>query len=925
MTTAENKESGQTTKDEGVSAGRSGSAENQQEAGSFDQPWSVDVDTILNKLGVSPNQGLPPQKVESRLEQYGPNRLRQIEQRSTWEILVEQFKSLIVLILVAAAVVSFARQSWIDGGAIVVALIINTAVGFFTELRATRSIEALQEMDSVDAAVRRNGKKQRIPAKEVVPGDIILLNSGELVSADIRLTSLSKLQVDESALTGESVPVDKQVEPVEAETALAERRSMVFKGTAITRGQGEGVVIATGMETEIGEISELVGSAEDEETPLEKRLDQLGQKLVWVTLGVAVAVGVVGLVAGREIELMIETAIALAIAAVPEGLPIVATVALARGMWRMLERNALMRRLSSVETLGATSIICTDKTGTLTKGQMTVEQLNLSSGQVKVQLESQQIFKNDDTEVEPADDPTLETALRIALMCNDAELSGEAGSADDDRTANGDPLEVALMEAGRAAGLARTELVAQMPEVERDAFDRETKQMATVHETESGYFVAVKGAPASVLQSCSRLYNGNGGDPLDEPGREDWLRRNREMAENGLRVLALATKTMDTPEVDIYQDLQLVGLVGLIDPPRQGIQAAIDRCQQAGVRVIMVTGDQPETARAIAHSVGLVKDDTARVIHGAELGDNEFQEHREEILETDIFARVTPAQKLNLIDLHQDNGSIVGMTGDGVNDAPALKSADIGIAMGQRGTQVAREAADMILQDDAFPTIVAAIEQGRVIFENIRKFVIYLLSGNVGIILAVGLATFFGAPLPVLPLQILYLNMINDAFPALALGVGEDSRAVMERPPREAEEPIITRYHWGEIVGYGLLIGFNLLLTFYLAFTWLGLDETGAVTVTFLTLSISRLLHAFNMRSAASGLLDNEIVRNPYMWGAIGLSISLLLVAVYWPLLANVLQLTPLNGSGWLLVLGASVVPLIISQIYIIAFSRLTF
>jgi Ca2+-transporting ATPase len=630
---------------------------------------------------------------------------------------------------------------------------------------------------------------------------------------------------------------------------------------------------------------------------------------------VAVAIGVVGLAAGRELELMIETAIALAIAAVPEGLPIVATLALARGMWRMLKRNALMRRLSSVETLGATNIICTDKTGTLSKGQMTVERLNLVSDQIDVQLNGQQIFSSSDGQVEPADDAMLETALKIGLMCNDAELPAE-----DETAANGDPLEVALLEVGHRAGLSRVELLEQMPEMDRHAFDRETKQMATVHESQVGYFVAVKGAPASVLKNCRQLYTGNGGDPLDEQGRQDWLQRNRQMAEDGLRVLALATKIIDNPAGDIYEDLQFVGLIGLIDPPRPGIQEAIGRCQQAGVRAIMATGDQPETGRAIARSVGLVADENAPVVHGAELDDNKFEEHRNELLQTDIFARVTPAQKLNLIDLHQENGAIVGMTGDGVNDAPALKSADIGIAMGQRGTQVAQEAADMILQDDAFPTIVAAIEQGRVIFENIRKFVIYLLSGNVGIILAVALATFFGKPLPLLPLQILYLNMINDAFPALALGVGEDSRAVMGRPPRDAGESIIARYHWGEIVGYGLLIGLNLLLTFYLAFTWLKLDESGAVTVSFLTLSISRLLHAFNMRSAASGLLDNEIVRNPYMWGAIGLSISLLLAAVYWSPLANVLQLSGLDVNGWLLVLGASVVPLIIGQIYVMGF-----
>lgn len=896
----------------------------------LETPWVVESQTILDELGVSPSDGLSTAEAEARVDQYGPNRLRQIEPRSTWNILLDQLKSLIIYVLIAAAVVSFARQNWIDGGAIVVVLLVNTAIGFFTELKATRSIEALRELNKVESIVRRNGKKRRISAAEVVPGDIVLLESGELISADIRVIQAIKLQADESALTGESVPVDKQAEPVAEDTPLAERHNMVFKGTAITRGQGEGVVVATGMETEIGEISALVEGAEDEDTPLEERLDKLGRKLVWVTLGVAAVVAVIGLLAQRDLQLMIETAVALAIAAVPEGLPIVATVALARGMWRMLDRNALIRKLSSVETLGATNVICTDKTGTLTENQMTVQKLALVSNTLDVRPEANgnDIFQNGKGPMGPDENPTLETALKVGMLCNDAEpqeARAKENGQKDVAELTGDPMEIALLKVGQQAGLSRDELKKQMPEVNRDAFDRETKQMATIHKTDEGYFVAVKGAPQNVLEGCTHLFGQTDEpEPFDDQDREAWQERVRNMAKDGLRVLALATKTMDSPDDEIYKNLAFLGLIGLMDPPRADVRDAIDRCQEAGIRVVMITGDQPDTARAIAKSVGLVDDAEADVLAGSEFGDPESasSEERQRMLNTSIFARVTPAQKLNLIDLHQDNNSIVAMTGDGVNDAPALKSADIGIAMGKRGTQVAREAADMILQDDAFPTIVVAVEQGRVIFENIRKFVIYLLSGNVGIILAIALATVAAIPLPLLPLQILYLNMINDVFPALALGVGSGYKQVMDRPPRAPSESVITRYHWGEIVGYGVLIGLNLLATFFVALQWLGMDQTTAVTCSFLTLSISRLFHVFNMRSADTGIIRNEITENLYVWGAIVLSLALLLIAIYWPLLANVLQLTGIGVTGWTLVLSASLVPLVIGQIYLTFFKK---
>ncbi|MFW6213274.1 MAG: cation-translocating P-type ATPase [Spirochaetota bacterium] len=885
--------------------------------------WSKPADEILGSLDVEQSQGLSEQEVESRREKYGANQLRKIEGRGTWEILLDQFKSLIIYILVAAAVVSFARQAWIDGAAIVIVLAINTAVGFFTELRATRSIEALQEMDEIEAKVRRDGSQKRISAKEVVPGDIVILEAGELIPADVRIITATKLQADEAALTGESEPVEKSAEPIEGDVPLAKRTSMVFKGTSVTRGQGEGVVIATGMQTEIGEVSSLVENAEDQQTPLEDRLDRLGRRLVYITLGVAMVVGAAGLLAGRELTLMIGTAIALAIAAVPEGLPIVATVALARGMYRMLKRNALMRRLSSVETLGATNVICTDKTGTLTAGSMTVQQLWLVSGKLDVDVKADSgAFKSGDGTVSVEENEVLRRALEVSVLCNDAERKRETNDDGEEvKKSTGDPVEIALRDMGDLAELSHDKLLEKMPEVERDPFDSENKKMATVHESDDGCLVAVKGAPDEVIDACDRVYGGDGSTKFDDAQREEWREHNLEMAKTGLRVLGLATKRADSPETDFYANLELLGLVGFMDPPREAVREAVDECQAAGIRVIMVTGDQPETARHIANAVGLVDDPEAPVIHGSEFDEmGSDGEGSDRIIETSIFARVSPKQKLNLIDRHQDHGSIVAMTGDGVNDAPALKSADIGIAMGKRGTQVAKEAADMILQDDAFPTIVAAVEQGRIIFENIRKFVIYLLSGNVGEILAVAIAAAIGAPLPLLPLQILYLNVLNDAFPALALGVGGGDPTIMDQPPHDKEESIVTKFHWAEIIGYGVVIGANLLAVFYLAYNWLGLDNTGAVTLSFLTLSLSRLLHTLNMRHPRAKMFNNEITRNGYVWGAIGLSGGLLLLAVYLPFLADVLQITQPTINGWALVIGASFVPLIIGQIYIALF-----
>lgn len=868
---------------------------------------------VLEAFGVDSAQGLNEQQVKRQRDKYGWNRLQKKKQRGAWAIFVDQFKSPIIALLAVAAVLAFAFQEWIEGIAVVIAIALNAVIGFTTELRAVKSMESLQELSKAHAKVRREGQVKQINADQLVPGDIVVLEGGDLVPADIRLIEASKLQADESALTGESLPASKNTDPVEPDQPLAEQTNRIFKGTAITRGSGEGIVTATGMDTELGHISEMAQQAGGEQTPLEKRLDQLGRRLIWVTLAIAVVVASAGIIQGRDLVLMVETAIALSVAAVPEGLPIVATVALARGMWRMAKQNALINRLSAVETLGSTSIICTDKTGTLTQNRMTVSQVVIDAGTVYVGEEGDRPFKLNDQTVDLSEQEALRKLLQVGVLCNNAELP-EMGDAD---KTIGDPMEIALLEVGRKGDMHRADLRERCPEEREVAFDPEVKMMATFHQGEGGYWVAVKGAPEAILEKCTHYWTTAGRQSLDQENRDRWQQRMKETAEAGLRVLAFATKTVDSADADPYQDLTLLGIVGLEDPPREGVKDAIHACHEAGVRVIMVTGDQPITARNIGLAVGVVSENEARALPGKSLKplDDLTEQNYRELQQVSIFARVSPEQKLNLIALHQKDGDIVAMTGDGVNDAPALQKANIGVAMGQRGTQVAQDAADMVLQDDAFSTIVAAVAQGRAIFRNIRQFTLYLLSGNTGEIIAVALASLFNAPLPLLPLQILYINAVNDVFPALALGFGEGDEIMMKRPPRKGTEAVLTQHHWMQIVLYGLLIAGATLGAFAIALRVWQLNETQAVTVSFMTLAFARLWHIFNMRSRGSGLFKNEVVQNPYVWGALVICTFILLAAVYVPGLSGVLGTTGLSLRTWGLVLGASLIPLVVGQI----------
>jgi Ca2+-transporting ATPase len=861
--------------------------------------YAIPTEAVTTALAVDPLLGLDNAEAAARRARFGPNELQRIPRRSAWRILIAQLRTLMAGLLGVSALASalFGRSA--EAAAIALVLALNTALGFFTELRAAREMEALRLLGRTRTPVRRGGHVQRIDASELVPGDIVLLEAGDVVTADLRLLRASKLQCDESTLTGESAPVTKRPEPVAPGAALAERSSALFKGAAITRGAGEAVVVATGMRTELGRITRLVQSTGDEATPLEAKLGQLGWRLAWVTFTIAALVVVTGLAAGREWLALVQTAIALAVAAVPEGLPVIATLALARGVRRMARRNALVNRLAAVETLGGTGVIIVDKTGTLTENRMTVTRLALSSGDVSVSGEA---FARDGAPLDPAREPGLLRALEIGALCNDAVLG--------ERESHGDPLELALLRVARAARIARDALTEKEPELREVAFDPAVKMMATLHRSGDDVRVAVKGAPEAVIAVCSHVAGASGdARTLGAAEAAQWLARNEALASEGLRVLALAERSAVHEREQPYAGLTLLALVGIVDPPRAGVREAIAACRAAGVRVVMATGDQPATARAIARAVGLVERDDAAVL----LGSACEAAPAESAIAATIHARMSPEQKLALIALHQQHGAIVAMTGDGVNDAPALRKADIGVAMGARGAAVAREAADVVLRDDAFATIVAAIHQGRVIFGNIRAFVVYLMACNLSELLVVGGAALLAGPL-LTPLQILFLNLVTDVFPALALGAGEGAADVMRRPPRDPRQPILTRVHWRRIATGAIAMTAATLAAFALAQRSLALPEVEARTVAFLTLAFAQVAHVFAMRSAASPLWRNEISASPWIWGAAALCTAILLAAAHVPPIAAQLALAPPGRAAWALVAVASLAPLVLGE-----------
>jgi Ca2+-transporting ATPase len=862
--------------------------------------WQKSELETLTYFQVDLSTGLHDDEIIFRQKKFGLNILTEKKPTSKLSIFIRQFKSIIVFLLISAATVSFVLGQWIEGFSIVFVLLINALLGFMTEYKAIRSMEALKLMGRTTTNIIRNGKFISIDAEQLVPGDIVVLEAGDMITADIRIINSSKLAADESVLTGESVPVEKSKGLIKSDVILAEKTNMLFKGTFLTRGSAKGVVIATGMQTELGKIAKITQEAVEEITPLEERLNKLGQQLVWISLFIGIFVAVSGIMSGKTIMLMFTTAVALAVSTIPEGLPIVATMALAKGMWRMASKNALVNKLSAVETLGATSIIFSDKTGTLTENKMVVRSYYLDDGYFEI---------NDlDRDISPS----LEKCLEIGILCNNAFIDPDSPN-----TSIGDPMEVALLNVGhKLTRLSKEGYLKKYPELREEAFDPDGCMMATYHDYQNQILVAVKGAPESLMKSCSFIYKDGNPLNLDHNMKELWLTRNQEMANDGLRVLALAYKFVHDKEKKPYEELIFTGLVGIADPARTGIKEAIKKCRSAGIRIIMVTGDQAGTAKKIARDINLVTDGHLDIIKGDELGDRALwsDQLKNKLNSIAIFSRVNPQQKLDLIQYYQDQSHVVAMTGDGVNDAPALKKADIGIAMGKRGTQVAREAADMVLKDDSFETIVLAIQQGRIIFSNIRRFVVYLLSCNISEVLIVSIAAIVNAPLPILPLQILFLNLVTDIFPALALGMGEGDSSYLERPPREVNESVISRERWWFIGSHGLIITVSVLMVFFLTLKGFYGNTGSAVTVAFLTLGFAQLFHVFNMRQTKSNFIFNEITRNPYVWGAIVVCTILLLGAVYIPGLSKILSLIKPSSEEWFLIIGFSLIPLLIGQ-----------
>ncbi len=864
-------------------------------------PWNIKAVDVVAKLNSSEDSGLSTQTVLAKQQTSGKNILVLRQPVSVLSILYQQVKSIIVILLLTAAIISFFLGQWIEALSVLIVLVINTFIGFITEYKAIRSMEALRKLGKTTSTVLRDGSYKTIDADELVPGDIINFEAGDIISADARIIRASRLSADESSLTGESVPIEKDTEIISADTILAERKNMLYRGTFLTNGSGSAIVTATGMQTEIGKIAKVTQEAHDELTPLEKRLESLGKKLIWISLAIAFFVAISGILSGKDLYLMLETAVALAVASIPEGLPIVATIALAKGMWHLAKKNVLVNKLSAVETLGATSIILTDKTGTLTENKMSLSQVSTLK---KSYHESEFEMLRQERE--------LVECLKIAVLCNNAILNHEIQGG-----AAGDPMEIALLTGATKAKIFKPQLLEDFPELKEEAFSPESRMMATYHQAKENIFVAVKGAPEAIIKKAKFIQDADQIKEIDNDIRIRLEQLNMQLAQQGLRVIAVASKQVKNTEEAPYENLTFQGFLGLLDPARADIQDSIAKCHKAGIRVAMATGDQAHTAKKIAKDVELDASKQYLVLTGKELGEQENWNDtlKENLANTAVFSRVSPTQKLNLIEFFQKNNFVVAMTGDGVNDAPALKKADIGVAMGLRGTQVARDAADMILGDDKFTSIILAIKQGRIIFSNIQKFVIYLLSCNISEVLIVSIATIVNAPLPLLPLQILFLNLVTDVFPALALGMGEGDETYLYRPPRKKEDTVIGQRKWYLIFFYGGLITLSVLAAYFITLNGSYDNASTAVTVSFLTLGFAQVFHVFNMRLTKSNIIFNDITKNSYIWGAVLLCFVLLLGAVYISYLREILSLCELSKNEWLTVGIFSLLPLLIGNI----------
>jgi P-type Ca2+ transporter type 2C len=888
------------------------------------QPWHASSDELAQSLKTHSSDGLSGTEAQARLAQYGHNQLKEKGGRSPLSIFLDQFKDFIVWVLVGAAVVSGFMGEWVDTLAIVAIVVLNAILGFVQEFRAEKSLAALKKLSSPQCKVIRDGSRTIVPSEDLVPGDLVELEAGDHVPADSRLVWItSNFGSQEASLTGESTPVLKTVAALDSqEVPLADRVNMVYMGTSIVSGRGRAAVVQTGMTTELGKIAGMIQDIEQNDTPLQRKLEEFGKWLVYLCGILVVMVFVLGIWRGTQAEGhmsrrlfvdMFMTSISLAVAAIPEGLPAVVTIALALGVQRMVKRHALVRKLPSVETLGCATVICSDKTGTLTRNEMTVQAM-YAEGRIfqvtGIGYGPQGQFLLGSKTIKPGDHPRLMEVLRCGVLCNGAQLS----QADGVYKVLGDPTEGALLTAAAKADLYKDDLEKASPFIEEIPFDSDRKMMTVIRQHEGRKTAFVKGAPDILLSHCTLIDGPGGRRPLSEQDRAAILKANNDLADQAMRVLAVASREIEgQPEryeaQHIEKDLIFMGLAAMIDPPREEVKRAMVQCQNAGIRTVMITGDHKKTAVAIARQLGFFGEDSL-ALTGEELDGWSDAKLAGQIEHIPVYARVSPEHKLRIVKAWRAKGHVVAMTGDGVNDAPAVKEADIGVAMGITGTDVTKEVSDMVVTDDNFASIVAAVEEGRGIYDNIQKFVHYLLSCNAGEILVMFVASLLGLQPPLLPIQILWVNLVTDGLPALALGMDPVDPDIMRRPPRRSNEAVVTKERAWIMVAQGVFIAACSLSAYALV---LYVEKEGierARTAAFVVLSCSQLFHSFNCRSMTRSLFRIGPFSNGKLVAAALISFALQMGAVYLPGVQKVFKAEPLGVFDWVLVIALSSLPL---------------
>ena len=890
----------------------------EKEKGITEKYFQKSVKEIESKLNTSMANGLNEPEVKTRLEKVGPNQLEEGKKRTVWNMLKDQFKDVLILILLVSAVVSVLLGEVTDAIVIAIIVILNAVMSVFKEFKAEKSLDALKKMTVPETVVIRDGQQKKIQSYQLVPGDVVLLESGDRIPADLRLFEVTDMRIQESVLTGESESVEKNVNTVkDQDTSLGDRTNMAYTGTSVIAGRGKGIVVATGMDTEMGQIAGMLQEQKQELTPLQKKLNQVGKNLGIIILFVIAIVVLLGCLRGISFFEMFMTGIALAVAAVPEGLPAVVTIVLALGVRQMIKRNAIIRRLPAVETLGATTVICSDKTGTLTQNQMTVQKVVTVNREIDVEgtgYEPFGQFRQNGKSIQPSDDKVFSLLLKAAALCNNSSL--RQNKENQQWNIIGDPTEGALIVTAVKAGYQKEGLENEYPRIKELPFDSDRKRMSTIHTTpDESQVIFVKGAPDQIIKRCVSYMDNGKTVQISESIRKNILEQNKELASSALRVLAIAYREITQTEekslksnekFDIDKtESQLIylGLMAMIDPPRKEAMQAVQTCRRAGIRPIMITGDYSLTARAIATQLDIYQQGD-QIIAGTELEKMSQSELEGVVLKTTIFARVSPRHKQRIVKALQKNGQVVAMTGDGVNDAPALKESDIGVAMGITGTDVSKEAADMILTDDNFSSIVSAVEEGRKIYQNIQKFVRYLLSCNLGEIITIFIAILIGLPRPLLPIQILWVNLVTDGFPALALGLDPGEMDLMERSPRDPDEGIFSGKMGFNIFSQGIFIGIVTLIAFYYGYSQYSL-EVGE-TMAFGTLSFTQLWQSLNSRSDHFSLLKLGFFSNKYLVLAILISGILQLTVMLIPYFQNVFKIVPLNLFQWLIIIFIS-------------------